>query len=636
MNITARSLRIGRKRRGLSRPLIIMAVAALLAAAIPTAAANEPEFVPNPHPHSVVVDWMDTMLEAIELNPPAPTATTWRMWVVTSSIYDAWSAYDVSAMSTQTGYDLKRPASERTEANQRAAVSYAAHRALTFVFPNQAPMFDDVLDALGYAPSASMDVTTPAGIGNVSAQAVIDYRIADGSNATGGFAQVVSATYPTLYSPVNSGDPTASNGPGGVDYDVNRWQPLRVANGTLLDENGNPTYDHNDPSTYTTQNFLTPHWGAVTPFALTSGDQFRPQAPPQLGSTDPYVDAFGNVSTGDAAFRSQVAEVLDFSANLTDEDKVNAEFWADGPHTWTPPGHWVQLAIGVSLRDGHTIGQDAEMYMALTGAVLDAGITAWEAKRFYDFARPVTAIRSLYAGQQIMAWGGPNQGTQLIDGADFQPYQSLTFVTPPFAEYISGHSTFSRASAEVLTAFTGSGAMYDGVTGLGRDYDGDGQEDLFGQHVAVPGTLQFEDGPAQTVTLTWDTFIDAANEAGISRLYGGIHFQDGDRFARAAGANIGKQAFQWAQLFWNPFGEISQTVTEQSAAGQLKAGSQKYLAAQANVAKRHFEAGRTTSGCASLGNVDRYLDKQRGKGVGEAAFQIFDRQVAQLVDSLCS
>ena len=77
-------------------------------------------------------------------------------------------------------------------------------------------------------------------------------------------------------------------------------------------------------------------------------------------------------------------------------------------------------------------------------------------------------------------------------------------------------------------------------------------------------------------------------------------------------------------------------MTERSAAGQLKVGSQKYLAVQANVAQRHFEAGRMTSGCVSLGNVDRYLEKQRGKGVGEAAFTIFDREVAQLIDSLCS
>lgn len=634
MSIVARPSGKRSKRVGPRGLLTIFAALAVLAAAAPTAAADEPAFVPNPHPHSVVVDWVDTMLDAIELNPPAPTATTWRMWVVTSSVYDAWSAYDATAVSTQTGYDLKRPASERTEANQRAAVSYAAYKALNYVYPNQAAMFDDVLAALGYAPSASTDVTTPAGIGNVSAQAVIDYRSADGSNAAGGFAQVTSVTYPTLYGPGNSSDPNAANGINGPDYDPNRWQPLRVSNGTLLDENGDPTYG-DDPSTYSVQSFLTPHWGAVTPFALTSGSQFRPQAPPQLGSDAPYVDAFGNVSTNDDAFRSQTAEVLDFSANLTDEDKVNAEFWADGPHTWTPPGHWVQLAIGVSLRDSHTIGQDAEMFMAVTGAVLDAGIASWEAKRYYDFIRPVTAIRYLYGGEQVLAWGGPNQGTQLIDGADFTTYQSGTFVTPPFAEYISGHSTFSRASAEVLTAFTGSGAMYDGVTYLGRDYDGDGVEDLLGQHVATPGTLLFEVGPAAPVVLQWNTFIDAADEAGISRLYGGIHFQDGDRFARAAGAEIGKQAFQWAQLFWNPFGEIKETVAEQYAAGELNNGSQKYLTAQAKVAGKHFASGKTSNGCKSLANMNGYMDRKHGKGISNGAFAVLDRQIEQMIGSLC-
>ena len=192
------------------------------------------------------------------------------------------------------------------------------------------------------------------------------------------------------------------------------------------------------------------------------------------------------------------------------------------------------------------------MFMALAGALLDAGIAAWDAKRAYDYVRPATAIPFLYSGQQVMAWAGPDLGLDLIDGAEWRPYQSSTFVTPPFAEYVSGHSAFSRAAAEVLTAFTRSERMYDGITTLGRDYDGDGVEDLLGQHIAMPGAMKFEHGPAAPVTLRWLTFRDASDEAAISRRYGGIHFQDGDLRAREMGRIIGQRAFALAQSLWDP------------------------------------------------------------------------------------
>ncbi len=627
----------GTRRMGSLRSALAVAAAAFVVfAMVPSAHADEPAFTPNPHPHSVVVDWVDAMLLAIELNPPAPTATTWRMWVVASSMYDAWSAYDGTAVATASGYTLKHPARRHAAGSDEIAISYAAHRALTYLFPNQKHIFDEVLAYHGLAASSSLNPLTPDGLGNAAAQAVIDLRTNDGSNAAAGFAQITSATYPEPYEAINSADPSAPNAIGGPAYDPNYWTPLRVPTGALADAAGNPIVDHDDPATYVDQRFLTPHWGAVVPFALTSGDQFRPAAPPHLGSLEPYTDAAGNVSTSDAAFRSQTAAVLAASASLTDTDKVIAEFWADGPHTWTPPGHWVQIAIGVSLRDQHTTAEDARMYMALTGAVLDAGIASWEAKRAYDFVRPATAIPYLYAGQQVEAWGGPNQGTQWIDGADWRPYQSGTFVTPPFAEYISGHSTFSRASAEILTAFTGSSAMYDGVTGLGRDYDGDGIEDLLGRHVAVPGTLQFEEGPAAPVVLTWDTFLAAADEAGVSRRYGGIHFQDGDLRAREVGRQVGEQAYQWAELYFDPFSEVASTVAELGASRDLTRRAERSLTAVILQAERAFTAGWGGLGCATLSEFDAIIEGGRPAGVKPPAYQRLDRQVTLLQGSLCS
>lgn len=162
-----------------------------------------------------------------------------------------------------------------------------------------------------------------------------------------------------------------------------------------------------------------------------------------------------------------------------------AEFWADGPRTESPPSHWNQLAHGVAERDGHTVDDDAKMYFALTGALLDAGIATWEAKRFYDYIRPASAIRDKYYGELVRAWGGPDQGTQEILGQNWRPYQNVTFVTPPFAEYVSGHSTFSASAAEVLTRFTGSPTFYDGETVTSQDVNFDGDPDLLGVVVAV-------------------------------------------------------------------------------------------------------------------------------------------------------
>ena len=556
----------------------------------PVAAGSDAGFDANQRPHSEAVDWIEAMLTAIELNPPSPTATTWRIWIVTSSMYDASAAYDRDALGTVTGNDLRQPARLRTAANRAQAVDYAAHRALTFAFPDQTATFDSVLALHGHAIRVGGDSRSPAAIGQMVADRVIAHRLSDGSNAGNGFAEITSATYPTPYEPRG----------GGETVDPNRWTPLSVPTGTLVDSHGNPIVDHSDPASYRDQRYLTPHWGAVEPFALTSGDQFRPSPPPLLGSSEPYVDALGAVMTNDEAYRSQAAELLEISGHLDDDDRVSAEFWADGPHSWTPPGHWIQLAIGVSLRDHHSLDEDIRMFMALSGGLLDAGIAAWDAKREFDYVRPATGVPYLYHGEQVTAWAGPNLGIQIIDGDDWRPYQSPTFVTPPFAEYVSGHSTFSRSAAEILTAFTGSPQMYDGATLLGRDYDGDGEEDLLGRHVASPGSLTIEAGPDQTVVLEWDTFRDAADEAGYSRRYGGIHFQDGDLRARAMGAQIGVQAYERAELWWNPFRVMTHTAIEAARVDGLPAKTLWRLVIELAVAKVSFSSPDNGFGCRYL------------------------------------
>jgi hypothetical protein len=146
----------------------------------------------------------------------------------------------------------------------------------------------------------------------------------------------------------------------------------------------------------------------------------------------------------------------------------------------------------------------------------------------------VSDAEYLYAGKQITAWAGPGLGTRQIDGANWRPYQAITVVTPPFPEFFSGHSVFSAAGAEVLRRFTGS--------------------DKFGYSVMRPaGSSGVETGvPATHITLSWPTFSDAADEAGLSRRYGGIHFVDGDIVGREIGRKIGAQAWNKAKEYFRP------------------------------------------------------------------------------------
>ena len=184
------------------------------------------------------------------------------------------------------------------------------------------------------------------------------------------------------------------------------------------------------------------------------------------------------------------------------------------------------------------------MFFALTNAIFDASIASWGAKRTFDYVRPVTAVHFLYGGKQIKAWAGPGQGTQVIDGSSWRPYQAATVVTPPFPEFYSGHSVFSAAGAEVLRQFTG-------------------KDDFGASFTQEAGTSRVEPGhvPAANVTLFWATFSDAADEAGISRRYGGIHFVDGDVTGRAIGRLIGGQAWEKAKSYFFRTNDQPATIT---------------------------------------------------------------------------
>jgi hypothetical protein len=175
---------------------------------------------------------------------------------------------------------------------------------------------------------------------------------------------------------------------------------------------------------------------------------------------------------------------------------------------------------------GYGLDQTVKLLFLQANAVLDASIAAWDAKRRFDFVRPISLIRYLYQGRTVHAWGGPYQGTRRIDGERWQPYQPAGVVTPPFPEYVSGHSTFSAASAAVLREFTGSERFDVAVT-------------------VKAGSSRIEPGatPSRDVTLYWPTFEAAADQAGMSRRYGGIHFVAGDLHGRRLGEQVGDAVY---------------------------------------------------------------------------------------------
>lgn len=523
----------------------------------PSTSATPAAFEP-----SVAVKWNRSMLVCFTLTPGRPTVNARVLCMTSTAMYDAWAAYDATANGTVLGGSLRRPTGEATLANKSAAVSYAAYHMLSTLesaYEKRTGAFIATLRGLGYDTSAaalqSTDPTTPAGIGYLTAHAILTARAGDGSNSQNNYADVTSATYPTLYTPTNSGVPGAPNALGGASFAPAHWVPLQVPTGTLLDPTTHlPIVSQGDPASFTTQSYLTPQWGAVQAFALTRNDQFRPPAPPQPGSNAPYTNALGFTSTNDEAFTQQENDVLALNAGLTDLHKCVADYWADIGGSVTPPGHWNIIAGQVSYRDRHTLDADVKMFFALNGALFDASIAAWESKRAYDYVRPCTAIGYLHYNQPIQAWAGPGLGTATMLGQSFKPFQKLTFITPPFPDMMSGHSTFSAAGAEVLTEFSGSNRFYDGTTPVppGEPPTGGvGMPTMMGQVVIAAHTLDVEPtSPAAAVTLQWNTLQEAADEAGLSRRYGGIHFQDGDLRGRIAGTQIGAQAVTLARGYW--------------------------------------------------------------------------------------
>jgi hypothetical protein len=448
------------------------------------ALAADPTTNPN-----LVIWWNQAALDAIRITRTSPPIAARALAITHTCIFDAWAAYDDSAIGTEKGGSLRRPNVERTLANKEKALSFAAYRALVDLFPSQeSTMLGPLMSELGFDPSDdSVDTATPSGIGNVTSRAVLEFRHRDGSNQTGD-------RYPGAYSDYTGFTPANTNQ---LLRDRNRWQPLLV--------NGTP------------QRWLLPQWALVTPFALSSGAQLRGLAL----SKGPFVYPT-------AAYWKEAFDVLELSSQLGDTEKVIAEYWADGSGTITPPGHWCLFAQEISRRDRHNLDQDVKLFFILGNALMDAGIAAWDVKRYTDSIRPVTVIRALMGNRQIRAWAGPGLGVKMINCKDFRSY----LPTPPFGSFVSGHSAFSAAAAEILKRFSGS-------------------DNFAGSFVAEPGSSLIEVGltPSLPVTLSWSTFSAASEQAGMSRRFGGIHFESDDLAGRALGRAVAIEVWNKAATY---------------------------------------------------------------------------------------
>ncbi len=438
---------------------------------------------------SMVLKWNETALSAVRAGTLAPPMVARALAVLYTSMYDAWAPYDRKAVATQEGGPLRLSLPKdftNLLAVKERALSYAAYEALKDIYPEQLTSFNAAMSTLGFDSQAILAADDPGQIGRDAARRVLAYRHADGSNQLGDLAVGAYADY-TSYKPVNTVSTVS---------DPNRWQPLKFSNGKA------PV-------------FIAPHWGSIKPFALSAGSEFRLSVSlPQFGGK---------------AYKEQADAVLNYTANLTDQHKVIAEYWANGPKSETPPGQWHKVAAWVSVRDQFDLDTDLKMFFVLSNAVMDASISCWECKRYYDSVRPITAIRTMYAGQQIKGLVSAQEGIGLMPGELWHPYQLTTFSTPPFAEFVSGHSTFSSASAEILRRFTGSDAYGESVT-------------------LAPGTATHQVSiPKQAVNLQWGTFTAAAQEAGLSRLYGGIHFDAGNDVGQSMGGKVAAKV--WDKAF---------------------------------------------------------------------------------------
>jgi hypothetical protein len=320
---------------------------------------------------------------------------------------------------------------------------------LTTLFPASAPDIAAYGAQLGLGGRYAWLIPATR-VGEEAARHMLSERAHDGSNQLGDLHPGPYSDY-TGYTPVNSAT---------TMVDPDHWQPLPY------------------------QKCITPFWGKVAPFALQSGAQFRPPAPPSVFS---------------AQMQTEMQELIDLNAGLTPDQIRVCEYWGDNSRL-----PWVRFAEMLAWRQGFSLGQEIKLFRALGFALHDAIVATWDAKMAYDFARPISAIRTVFAGRTVK--NRTAAGVVDVAATSWTPY----LYTPPFPEYVSAHSVSGHAAAAVLERF-------------------------------ARGPFKFSQKASSTVTLYWDSFFDAAAQAGYSRRLGGIHFLHGDLLGRELGRRVGKK-----------------------------------------------------------------------------------------------
>ena len=545
---------------------------------------------------------------------------------------------------------------ETIRSYREEAMSHVAYRLIQHRFelsPRASQIRLDIEAMMGfYGLDSKNDSTdwqgdTAAAIGNHIAGCYIDFGSSDGANEAEDYIN-------QSYSPVNEAlKPTDPGNPNITDY--NRWQPLSLDE--FVDQAGNPSTSSEPEFLSPEWGVVYPFALSDEDRSLYSRDDFEywvyhdPGPPPYTGgvdSRDSYQWGFSLVSAWSGQLDPTDGVMWDISpatiGNITeypesddyesyehffdrleggdpstgysrnpvtgepyeeqrvprgDYTRVLAEFWADGPDSETPPGHWFTIlnevndhpdldkrlgGLGPVLDD---LEWDIKAYFALGGAMHDAAITAWGIKGWYDYLRPISAIRAMAdLGQstnpqgpnyhilgiplvegyidligeddalignnsenlnkiKVKAWRGPDfiddpeedaAGVGWILAENWWPYQRPTFVTPPFAGFVSGHSTYSRAAAEVLTALTGSEYFPGGMSGF---------------EIEANEFLVFEDGPTVDMTLQWAKYYDASDQCSLSRIWGGIHPPADDIPGRLIGIDVGKDAWKLANEYFD-------------------------------------------------------------------------------------
>ncbi|MEA5423188.1 vanadium-dependent haloperoxidase [Synechococcus sp. CCY9202] len=404
--------------------------------------------------------------------------------------------------------------------------AYAAGATMLAQAPDSAPLIELSLPSILKSIPSKLDAKARK-LGNKIAVRVNDFYANDGST--------VSVNYESV-----------NGGPTEIRV-IDRWSPEYRVGG--------------DPSSGL-QTFLTPQWGDVRqilggkkldalkdsvsrpePFLLVDGASYDLAKGTIFydGQTQPITtELIGTLIN--PRFIAQAQRVVDASANLTQEEKLIAEFWEDGAGTGFPPGTWMEFGRFASELNDNNRSEDARLFFAIGQALHSAGVAAWGLKTETDYARPQSAITELSRlgllrdedllapGIQVFAYSRETQQRELINGVDWETYQTLgAGYSPPFAEFVSGHSTFSSAAGKIIDLITGNA--------------------YFGASVTT--TSLIEKSKNIPITLSWATWQDAWLESGISRIYGGIHFDDANQGGLLLGQQIGEVVFNQISDLWS-------------------------------------------------------------------------------------